>query len=95
MGPITQWWVAGYDGGEKAIVGISSDSGDYYLMNPSASYSPFMKNINEKIFLTKLVIDFLQESDDDVTYENLIHKLMVYIIFNFFLSKMDFFLCFN
>ncbi len=82
MGPITEWWVAGYDGGEKAIIGISSEYGDYYLMEPHEEYAPFMAAVNEKIFITKSVIDLLQQNDyeDTLSYQDLLDKLEVNII---------------
>lgn len=76
MGPINEWWVSGFDGGEKALVGFSTAFGEYYLMDPSESYAPFMEIVNEKIFISKVVIEFLLE-DINTTYEDLLNKLQV------------------
>lgn len=72
------WWITGFDGGEKAILGISTDVADYYLMKPSAKYEPFLKEAHHKMYMVKLVIEFLKESEDyDATYDNLLYKLQV------------------
>lgn len=83
MGPIIQWWIAGFDEGEQAIIGISSTLGDYYLMEPSEEYAPFMKNVYEKIMVTKAVVEFLQSkiNEDEIMYENLLEELQVLTIF--------------
>ena len=79
IGPITSWWIAGYEGGEKAVLGLSTDVADYYLMKPNPKYEPFLKETYEKMFMVKLVIEFLRESEEnDATYENLLYKLQVY-----------------
>lgn len=77
IGPINEWWVAGFDGGEKALVGFSTGFGEYYLMEPSEPYAPFMKKINEKICISKTVIEFLLE-DKSATYEDLLNRLQVW-----------------
>jgi DNA (cytosine-5)-methyltransferase 1 len=45
-------------------------------MDPSESYAPFMEIVNEKIFISKVVIEFLLE-DINTTYEDLLNKLQV------------------
>jgi DNA (cytosine-5)-methyltransferase 1 len=77
IGPVNEWWVAGFDGGEKALVGFSTGFGEYYLMEPSESYAPFMKTVYEKTFISKTVIEFLLE-DDRATYEDLLNRLQVW-----------------
>jgi DNA (cytosine-5)-methyltransferase 1 len=77
IGPINEWWVAGFDGGEKALLGFSTSFGEYYLMEPSESYAPFMKKVNEKICISKTVIEFLLE-DSSATYEDLLNRLQVW-----------------
>jgi DNA (cytosine-5)-methyltransferase 1 len=80
MGPMTQWWIAGFDEGENAIIGFSSDLGDYFLMRPSEEYAPYMVTVTEKIIVTKLVIEFLQSKSEDgeeATYEDLLAYLEV------------------
>jgi DNA (cytosine-5)-methyltransferase 1 len=76
IGPINEWWMSGFDGGEKALVGFSTAFGEYYLMEPSESYAPFMKTLNEKIFISKIVVEFLLENTNK-TYEDLLNKLQV------------------
>ena len=76
MGPINEWWVSGFDGGEKALIGFSTAFGGYYLMEPSDVYAPFMEMVNEKIFVSKLVIEILLD-DIATTYEDLLNKLQV------------------
>lgn len=76
MGPINEWWVSGFDGGEKALLGFSTAYGEYYLMEPSDEYAPFMKTVREKIFMSKLVIEFLlAESWQNPSYEDLLNHL--------------------
>ncbi|XP_044758419.1 DNA (cytosine-5)-methyltransferase 1-like isoform X2 [Coccinella septempunctata] len=79
MGPINEWWTTGFDGGEKALVGFSTDYADYYLMEPSEEYKPFLEAVNEKIHLSKKIIEYLlDEGWQNPTYEDLlrfIHSL--------------------
>ena len=78
MGPITEWWIAGFDEGEKAIIGFSSDLADYYLLQPAEEYVSFLETITEKIGVTKIVIQFLQSQvEDEKTYEKLLEYLEV------------------
>ncbi|XP_069697598.1 DNA (cytosine-5)-methyltransferase 1-like isoform X2 [Periplaneta americana] len=74
MGPINEWWLSGFDGGEKALIGFSTAYGEYYLMEPSEHYAPLMENVNEKIFVSKVVIEFLLD-DINMSYEDLLNKL--------------------
>ena len=54
LGPINSWWVAGFDGGEKALVGFTTAYAEYILMEPSSSYKPVMATVHEKIYLSKV-----------------------------------------
>uniref|UniRef100_A0A1B6LRH7 RFTS domain-containing protein n=1 Tax=Graphocephala atropunctata TaxID=36148 RepID=A0A1B6LRH7_9HEMI len=74
MGPINEWWVSGYDGGERALIGFSTAYGEYYLMEPSEAYAPLMESVKERIYMGKLVIEFLLE-EEDASYEDLLNKL--------------------
>uniref|UniRef100_T1J239 DNA (cytosine-5-)-methyltransferase n=1 Tax=Strigamia maritima TaxID=126957 RepID=T1J239_STRMM len=74
LGPIIQWWVSGFDGGKKVLVGISTKFAHYYLTKPSEIYEPTMKVVMEKTYLTKLVVEFL-ENKEDPTYESLLDYL--------------------
>lgn len=69
-------YISGFDGGEKAIVGFSTAYGEYYLMEPSPDYHPLIKIVNQKIALSKLIIEFLlDEAWQNPTYEDLLQKL--------------------
>lgn len=74
IGPINEWWVSGFDGGEAALIGLSTAYGEYYLMEPSEEYAGFMTPMWEKIFMSKLVIEFLLDEIEPV-YEDLLNKL--------------------
>merc|ERR1719228_3121263 len=79
-GPINSWWNAGFDGGEKALTGFSTGYGEYYLMECSETYVPFMKVVNEKAFVAKHVIEYLEKAIDpnnhiDAEYEDLLNHL--------------------
>lgn len=76
MGPIVEWYVSGFDGGEQAIITITTEIGDYVLMEPSAEYSPFMIAIKEKSYLSKTIIEFLL-NEENPDYEDLLNKLQV------------------
>lgn len=77
MGPINEWWISGFDGGERALVGFSTAFAEYYLMEPSEAYAPLMKPVKEKIYMGKLVIEFLL-NEINPTYEDLLNKLQVW-----------------
>jgi DNA (cytosine-5)-methyltransferase 1 len=76
MGPINEWWVSGFDGGEKALIGFSTPYAEYYLMEPSPDYAPLMSVVKEKIYMGKLVIEFLLD-EIDPSYEDLLNKIQV------------------
>lgn len=81
MGPINHWWIAGFDIGEKTIIGFSSSLGDYYLRKPSDEYQPFMKNVEDKVWVTKIVIEVLQNCNhEEITYGTLLDELEVLIL---------------
>lgn len=60
--------------GEKVLLGFSTAYAEYILMEPSEEYSPFVECVKEKIYLSKLVIEFLVDTPD-ATYEDLLNKL--------------------
>jgi len=79
-GPINSWWNAGFDGGEKALTGFSTGYAEYYLMECSETYQPFMNVVNEKSFLAKHVIEYMEKANDpnnhmDAEYEDLLNHL--------------------
>lgn len=76
VGPINEWFVSGFDGGESAVIGIATAYGEYYLMEPSEDYAQFMEPVREKIYMSKLVIEFLIE-EENPSYEDLLNKLQV------------------
>ncbi|KAK4878394.1 hypothetical protein RN001_010900 [Aquatica leii] len=76
LGPINEWYISGFDGGEKALVGFSTAFADYYLMEASPEYEPLMKIMRTKIILAKIVIEFLlDEGWKQPTYEDLLQRL--------------------
>lgn len=77
LGPIAGWYVSGFDGGESAIVGVTTPFGEYYLMEPSPDYAQFMEPVHEKIYLSKIVIEFLI-NEKEASFEDLLIKLQVH-----------------
>lgn len=76
MGPINEWWTTGFDGGENALVGFSTAYADYFLMAPSEVYAPFIDTMKEKVHMSKVVIEFMQ-NNQDANYEDLLNKIEV------------------
>ncbi|KAK2510814.1 Dnmt1 [Columba guinea] len=74
LGPINAWWITGFDGGEKALIGFSTAFADYILMEPSEEYAPIFALMQEKIYMSKIVVEFLQ-NNRDVSYEDLLNKI--------------------
>ncbi|XP_068939216.1 DNA (cytosine-5)-methyltransferase 1-like [Petaurus breviceps papuanus] len=73
LGPIHQWWIAPYDR-EKAVICFSTGFADYILMEPSDEYASIFSLMHEKIYLSKIVVEFLQ-TNTDATYEDLIERI--------------------
>jgi len=77
-GPITQWWTAGFDYGDRHLIGVSTITADYYLTEPSEDYKPFMEELDRKVFITKLIVEHLmkpRETIDGLEYEDLLQVL--------------------
>ncbi|XP_051011932.1 LOW QUALITY PROTEIN: DNA (cytosine-5)-methyltransferase 1 [Acomys russatus] len=74
LGPINEWWITGFDGGEKALIGFSTSFAEYILMEPSPDYAPIFGLMQEKIYISKIVVEFLQGNREAV-YEDLINKI--------------------
>ncbi|XP_061556979.1 DNA (cytosine-5)-methyltransferase 1 [Phycodurus eques] len=74
LGPINAWWITGFDGGEKALIGFTTAFADYILMNPSEEYSAIFALMQEKIYMSKIVVEFLQKNPD-ASYEDLLNKI--------------------
>lgn len=49
---------------------------DYILMEPSEEYAPIFALMQEKIYMSKIVVEFLQ-NNRDVSYEDLLNKIEV------------------
>lgn len=49
---------------------------DYILMQPSEEYAPIFALMQEKIYMSKIVVEFLQKNPD-ATYEDLLNKIEV------------------
>ncbi|CAH0549085.1 unnamed protein product [Brassicogethes aeneus] len=76
LGPINEWWTAGYDGGDKLPMGFSTGYAEYYLMEPSPEYATIFAKIQEKIKLSKMVIEFLLDRGwESPTYEDLLEHI--------------------
>lgn len=57
-------------------MGVTTDYGTYYLMEPSVEYEPIFKKIHEKIKLSKIVIEFLLDKAwENPTYEDLVQQV--------------------
>ncbi|XP_076753766.1 DNA methyltransferase 1a isoform X1 [Xylocopa sonorina] len=78
MGPINEWYVSGFDGGELALIGFNTAFAEYILMDPSEEYAPFMDIVREKIYMSKLVIEFLLD-EINPNYEDLLNKLQTIV----------------
>ncbi|XP_071643809.1 DNA methyltransferase 1a [Temnothorax longispinosus] len=78
MGPINEWYVTGFDGGELALVGFSTAFAEYILMEPSEAYAPYMDAVKEKLYMSKVVVEFLLD-DVTSTYEDLLNKLQTVV----------------
>ena len=81
IGPINEWYISGFDGGERAVVGFATCYSDYILMASSELYAPLMNELVEKIYLSKILIEFLAD-DDTADYEDLLSKLAAAIMPN-------------
>ncbi|CAK1556371.1 unnamed protein product [Leptosia nina] len=73
IGPIIEWFIHGFDGGSRNCVTLSTEFGEYNLLKPSTEYMPLMNNLYEKIWLSKVVIEYVEEHDYmEPTYEDLL-----------------------
>lgn len=74
IGPIAQWWISGFDCGEKVVIGIESTFCQYNLLKPHPAYEEFVSKTLRKAMLTKYFIEFLDRKSDSSVQE-----LMEYI----------------
>ena len=84
-GPIIEWWVTGFDGGDRHIVGVSTAVADYYLNEPSEIYEPFMEDLNRKAWITKVVVETLYEAKQNlahVEYDDLLTQFETRLPYN-------------
>ena len=56
------------------MIGFSTAYAEYILMTPSERYKPFVDVVQEKIYMSKIVIEFLVHTPEP-TYEDLLNKL--------------------
>ncbi|XP_074597623.1 DNA (cytosine-5)-methyltransferase 1-like [Brevipalpus obovatus] len=75
IGPIAQWWISGFDCGEKVVIGIESPYCQYNLLKPHPTYEEFVSKTLRKAMLAKYFIEFLERKSDSSTEE-----LMEYIL---------------
>ncbi|XP_030756300.1 DNA (cytosine-5)-methyltransferase 1-like [Sitophilus oryzae] len=76
LGPIVEWWTAGYDGGEKLPIAFTTQFAEYYLMEASPEYSAIFTSIQLKIKLVKIVVEFLLDHTlDNPNYEDLVQNI--------------------
>uniref|UniRef100_A0A2H1WNZ3 DNA (cytosine-5)-methyltransferase n=1 Tax=Spodoptera frugiperda TaxID=7108 RepID=A0A2H1WNZ3_SPOFR len=76
VGPIIEWFIHGFDGGDKNCITLSTEFGEYNLLKPSEQYTPLMNNLYEKIWLSKTVIEYLEEYHYlQPTYEDLLELI--------------------
>lgn len=54
---------------------------DYILMHSSEEYSPIFALMQEKIYMSKIVVEFLQKNRE-ATYEDLLNKIEVSVCVN-------------
>ena len=73
-GRIKDWWISGYEEGEKMRIGITTEMGYYHLSSSSESYATFFEIIKEKKNTINLVYLTIKENPD-LTYEELIDVL--------------------
>lgn len=74
-GPVVSWWTTGYDGGSKVVLGLTTQFAEYILMAPSTQYEPYIKRMQEKIYLAKGILEKLIECDGAVAFDDVMSHL--------------------
>eukprot|EP00095_Tigriopus_kingsejongensis_P000286 maker-scaffold253_size237113-snap-gene-1.26 protein:Tk00286 transcript:maker-scaffold253_size237113-snap-gene-1.26-mRNA-1 annotation:"dna cytosine-5-methyltransferase 1" len=77
-GPLEQWWIHGFEEGSTLTLGVSTDSGHYFLSQPSKEYKPFMAELSFKGHLAKLAVEFMMACNRSrlpIEYEDLLASL--------------------
>ncbi|XP_057663832.1 DNA (cytosine-5)-methyltransferase PliMCI-like [Diorhabda carinulata] len=76
LGPIDEWWMAGFDGGENLPIGFTTQFAHYYLMSPSKEYESIFSNIKEKVKMAKYVTEYVYDhAYENPTYEDLVENI--------------------
>ncbi|XP_065315323.1 DNA (cytosine-5)-methyltransferase 1-like [Gordionus sp. m RMFG-2023] len=79
MGPINAWRITGFDGGENILIGITTAFADYFLTDSChRDYSSIFDRTLEKLYLTKMVIEFLSAEVFVDAEENMGGKVVSY-----------------
>lgn len=69
-------FIHGFDGGMKNCITLSTEFGEYNLLKPNADYTPLMNSLYEKIWLSKVVVEYLEEYHYlHPTYEDLLEVM--------------------
>lgn len=64
IGPLNEWWFSGFDSGSSIMFGIESLYALYLLQNPHEIYQPMFAELSSKMYLTKYIIEILQNNPD-------------------------------
>ena len=75
VGPLTEWWLYGFDADEKLILGFSTDFAHYYITEPSPNYHEMFFKVMERAHLSKIVVQALaqaQAENNQLEYEDLL-----------------------
>ena len=60
------------------MIGFSTAFCDYILMHPSEHFEPIMSTMTEKIYMSKVVIEFLA-NNQDASYEDLVNQVQTMV----------------
>lgn len=74
-GPIVSWWTTGYDGGASVVLGLTTAYAEYVLMTPSAQYEPYIKRMEEMMYLIRGILEKLIQSSGDASFNDVMHHL--------------------
>lgn len=74
LGPIVEWWISGFDGGNSFLIAFRTPCAEYILMEPNPDYASLMREPKYKALLTKIIVEFLCNTNKP-TYEDLLNRL--------------------
>ncbi|CAG2100678.1 unnamed protein product, partial [Medioppia subpectinata] len=74
IGPLQEWWFAGFDGGSQLMIGCESEFASYVLSEPNPRFKSLFTRSTQNMYLTKLVIESLLKTPDS-SYEDLVESL--------------------